>query len=90
MLYIDWPCFWKISTQDNTDVYFLKFLIWIQEKLNRALMVCQDKFDSAKLQQNKNNMLNDLESCVEHSIQDSIKTLPHLAEKLKASFSVNN
>lgn len=53
-------------------------------------MVCQDKFETAKLQQKKNNGLNDLESCVEHSIQDSIKTLPHLAEKLKASLSVNN
>ncbi|EXB88319.1 hypothetical protein L484_020387 [Morus notabilis] len=75
-----------VSAQQRVENEMAKF----QEKLNRALMVCQDKFDSAKLQQNKNNMLNDLESCVEHSIQDSIKTLPHLSEKLRASFSVNN
>lgn len=50
-------------------------------------MVCQDKYESAKLQQAKTTM-NDLESCVEQTTQDSIKTLPHLAEKLKASLSI--
>lgn len=53
-------------------------------------MVCQDKFESAKLQQVKTNALNDLESCVELTTQDSIKTLPHLAERLKASLYISN
>ncbi|PON57139.1 Protein FAM136A [Trema orientale] len=75
-----------VNAQQRVENEMAKF----QEKLNRALMVCQDKFEAAKLQQLKTNALNDLESCVEQSTQDSIKTLPHLAERLKASFSVNN
>ncbi|PON77961.1 Protein FAM136A [Parasponia andersonii] len=75
-----------VNAQQRVENEMAKF----QEKLNRALMVCQDKFEAAKLQQLKTNALNDLESCVEQSTQDSIKALPHLAERLKASFSVNN
>lgn len=53
-------------------------------------MVCQDKYDAAKFQQIKGNALNDLESCVQQTTDDSIKTLPLLAERLKASLSINH
>lgn len=54
-------------------------------------MVCQDKFETAKLQQIRGDAMKDLESCVEQSIDDSIKTqLPHLVNKMKASFHITN
>ncbi|XP_040999376.1 protein FAM136A-like isoform X1 [Juglans microcarpa x Juglans regia] len=56
-----------------------------QETMKRSLMVCQDKFEAAKLQK-KPDALNDLETCVDQSTQDGIKMLPHLAAKLKAAF----
>ncbi|KAG2664146.1 hypothetical protein I3760_16G066200 [Carya illinoinensis] len=56
------------------------------ERLNRSLMACQDKFEAAKLQK-KLSGLHELESCVDQSTQDNIKMLPHVAGKLKASFS---
>ncbi|XP_048321367.2 uncharacterized protein LOC107407395 [Ziziphus jujuba] len=71
-----------VNAQHTVENEMAKF----QEKLNRALMVCQDKYESAKLQ-NAKATLNDLESCVEQTTQDSIKTLPHLAQKLNASLS---
>ncbi|XP_074358721.1 uncharacterized protein LOC141698025 [Apium graveolens] len=60
-----------------------------QERLNRSLMVCQDKFESAKLQKIRTDATNDLESCVDQSVQDSINTLPHLVRRLKTSLSIN-
>lgn len=53
-------------------------------------MVCQDKFESAKLQKTGSDAINDLESCVNQSIDDSIKTLPHLVERLKNRFSIKD
>ncbi|WMV34108.1 hypothetical protein MTR67_027493 [Solanum verrucosum] len=61
-----------------------------EERLNRSLMVCQDKFESAKLQKNKSNATMELESCVDQSVHDSINVLPHLVDKLKASLGINN
>ncbi|CAA2993629.1 protein FAM136A-like [Olea europaea var. sylvestris] len=61
-----------------------------QERLNRSLMVCQDKFESAKVQQNRSDAMKDLESCVDHSVQDSIKTLPHLVGRMKASLLIKD
>ncbi|GER34161.1 hypothetical protein STAS_10344 [Striga asiatica] len=72
-----------------------------QEKLSRSLTVCQDKYESAKLQTNSNHSMQDLmlnrnqsmqnlESCVEQSVQDSINMMPHLAGKLKAYLSLND
>ena len=61
----------------------------MQEKLNRSLMVCQDKYETAK-QQNKPGELNDLESRVDQSTQDSIKMLPHLRERLKVETKNDN
>ncbi|KAM7486646.1 hypothetical protein LguiA_002655 [Lonicera macranthoides] len=62
----------------------------VEERLNRTLMVCQDKFESAKLQHIKTDAAKDLESCVNQSVEDSIKTLPHLVGRLKASLSIND
>ncbi|PSS35741.1 Protein FAM136A like [Actinidia chinensis var. chinensis] len=60
-----------------------------QERMNRSLMVCQDKFEAAKLQQLKTDALKDMESCVDQSVQESIQTLPHLVGKLKASLHIH-
>ncbi|KAG8375881.1 hypothetical protein BUALT_Bualt09G0005200 [Buddleja alternifolia] len=60
------------------------------EKLSRSLTVCQDKYESAKIRPNSNNAIKDLESCVDLSVQDSINTMPHLAGKLKAYFSIKD
>lgn len=53
-------------------------------------MVCQDKFESAKLQQNKTDAINELESCVNQSIEDNMKALPHLVGRMKASFNIGH
>ncbi|CAB4263198.1 unnamed protein product [Prunus armeniaca] len=74
-----------VTAQQRVEGEMARF----QERLSRALMVCQDKHDVAK-QQKATNTLNNLESCVEEATQESIKTLPHLAETLKASLSINS
>lgn len=51
-------------------------------------MVCQDKYEAAKLQ--RTEAMHDLVSCADQSIQESIKTLPHLANKLKASLGIRD
>ncbi|EEF37493.1 conserved hypothetical protein [Ricinus communis] len=61
-----------------------------RERLNRSLMVCQDKFETAKLQQIGSDAVNALESCVDQSIQDIINTLPHLVGRLKTSLSIRD
>ncbi|CAL9134517.1 unnamed protein product [Musa textilis] len=60
-----------------------------QERLNRSLMVCQDKFEAAKLQKIKTDAMTDLESCVNKAIDDSLGVLPHVVDRLKASLSIN-
>ncbi|CAK9146253.1 unnamed protein product, partial [Ilex paraguariensis] len=60
------------------------------ERLQRSLMVCQDKFEAAKLQQIRTDSMKDLELCVDQSIQDSITALPHLAARLKSSLTIND
>ncbi|XP_008800717.2 protein FAM136A [Phoenix dactylifera] len=60
-----------------------------QERMNRSLMVCQDKFEAAKLQQIKTSVMNDLESCVNQAIDENIKTLPHIVDRIKASVSIS-
>ncbi|KAI4356377.1 hypothetical protein L6164_000404 [Bauhinia variegata] len=71
------------NAQQLCDSELAKF----QEKLNRSLMVCQDKFESAKLQK-KPGAVNDMIACADESIEDGIKMLPHIANKLKASLGV--
>lgn len=50
-------------------------------------MVCQDKFEAAKLQQ-KAGATTDMISCADQAIQDSIKMLPILTNRLKSSFGI--
>ncbi|CAL4994778.1 unnamed protein product [Urochloa decumbens] len=60
-----------------------------QERLNRSLMVCQDKFEAAKLQKMKTDAAQELESCVNRSIDDSIRVLPHVVEQIKSSLKIS-
>ncbi|GJW29122.1 FAM136A-like protein [Tanacetum coccineum] len=59
-----------------------------QERLNRSLMVCQDKYEAAKLQK-KTGAMQDMESCVNLTIEDNVKSLPHMVAKLKASLAID-
>jgi hypothetical protein len=52
-------------------------------------MVCQDKYEGAKLQK-KTGAMNDMISCADQAIQDNIKMLPLLTNKLKASFGIRD
>ncbi|GAA0172582.1 hypothetical protein Leryth_025256 [Lithospermum erythrorhizon] len=61
-----------------------------QERLQRSLMVCQDKFETAKAQQIGMEATMSLESCVDQSIQDGIKTLPHIVQRLKNALSIQD
>ncbi|GKV36198.1 hypothetical protein SLEP1_g44353 [Rubroshorea leprosula] len=74
----------------NAQQHFENEMAKFQERLNRSLMVCQDKFEAAKLQRVGTEAINDLESCVNKSIEDNMKTLPHLVGRLKASFSISD
>ncbi|XP_038977228.1 protein virilizer homolog isoform X2 [Phoenix dactylifera] len=61
-----------------------------QEQMNRSLMVCQDKFEAAKLQQIKTSVMNDLESCINQAIDENIKTLPHIVDRIKVKESLDS
>ncbi|KAI9081586.1 hypothetical protein K1719_036472 [Acacia pycnantha] len=73
----------------NAQQKFDNEMAQFQERLQRALMVCQDKYEAAKMQK-KPGAMNDMVSCADQSIQDGIKMLPLLADKLKASLSVRD
>ncbi|KAK6914483.1 Protein of unknown function DUF842, eukaryotic [Dillenia turbinata] len=73
-----------LSAQNLVENEMAKF----QERLNRSLMVCRDKFESAKLQQLKTDATSELESCVDMAIQDGIRSMPHLVGRLKASLNI--
>ncbi|CAO2141241.1 unnamed protein product [Urochloa humidicola] len=60
-----------------------------QERLNRSLMVCQDKFEAAKLQKMKSDATQELESCVNRCIEDGIRVLPHVVDQIKSSLKIN-
>ncbi|XP_068662134.1 uncharacterized protein [Aristolochia californica] len=60
-----------------------------QERMKRSLMVCQDKYEAAKLQQFQRGAVNDMESCVDQAIKDSVQMLPHIVDRLKISFSMS-
>ncbi|KAA3454649.1 protein FAM136A-like protein [Gossypium australe] len=89
-------CKWEIvewnaiRSLDVLELNIYLSIIKLEERLNRSLMVCQDKFESAKLQQNKADAINELESCVNQSIEDNMKTLPHLVGRMKASFNIGH
>ncbi|KAJ4751372.1 Protein FAM136A [Rhynchospora pubera] len=60
-----------------------------QERMNRSLMVCQDRFENAKLQKIKTEAINELELCVSQAIDDSKRVLPHIADRIKSSLSMS-
>ncbi|KAG9446972.1 hypothetical protein H6P81_013100 [Aristolochia fimbriata] len=60
-----------------------------QERMNRALMVCQDKYEAAKLQHAQRGAVSDLETCVDQAIKDSLHMLPHIVDRLKVSLSIS-
>ncbi|KAJ8774828.1 hypothetical protein K2173_017274 [Erythroxylum novogranatense] len=74
----------------NAQQVFENEMARFQERLNRSLAVCQDKFETAKLQKVGSDAIPALESCVEQSIQDSLNSLPHLVKRLKTSFSIKD
>lgn len=53
-------------------------------------MVCQDKFEAAKLQKMRNEAANDLEQCVNKTVDDAVKTLPNLVERMKIALSTTD
>ncbi|KAM3270472.1 protein like [Capsicum chacoense] len=61
-----------------------------QEKMNRSLMVCQDKFKTATQQKNKSDAIKDMESCVDQSVQESFNSLPYLVGKFKVSLGITD
>lgn len=63
---------------------------YMQERMSRSLTVCQDKYEAAKLQPSSSNPRNDLESCVDLSVRESINLIPHVAGKLKAYLAIEN
>ncbi|CAA7405310.1 unnamed protein product [Spirodela intermedia] len=60
-----------------------------QERLQRALIVCQDKFEAAKLQQTKAAAMGSLESCVDRAINESIQVLPLVVDRLRSALSLS-
>jgi len=61
----------------------------VQEKMmSTSLMACLQKHGEAKLQQKAGAAL-DLVSCLDQSIQENIKFLPHI-NKLKAAFGISD
>ncbi|KAF7085560.1 hypothetical protein CFC21_088973 [Triticum aestivum] len=75
-----------LSANNVVETEMAKFQIG--RRLNRSLMVCQDKFEAAKLQKMKTDATNELESCVNRSIDDSIRVLPHLVEQIKSTINM--
>ncbi|AQK49653.1 uncharacterized protein LOC100276325 [Zea mays] len=60
-----------------------------QGMLNRSLRVCQDKFEAANLQKLKSDATRELESCVNRSIDDSLRVLPHVVDQIKSTLKIN-
>lgn len=53
-------------------------------------MVCQDKFEAAKLQKTRNEAVNDLEQCVNQTVDDAVKTFPNLIARMKKALSITD
>ncbi|VVB03277.1 unnamed protein product [Arabis nemorensis] len=74
----------------NAQNHFDNEMSLFQESLNRSLVVCQDKFEAAKLQKTRNEAVNDLEQCVNKTVDDAVKTLPNLVERMKKALSITD
>jgi len=64
-------------------------LIFAPCSRNGRIGHCRDKFEAAKLQKMKTDATQELESCVNRSIDDSIRVLPHVVEQMKSSLNIN-
>ncbi|XP_013635218.1 PREDICTED: protein FAM136A [Brassica oleracea var. oleracea] len=72
----------------NAQNHFDNEMSVFQERLNRSLVACQDKFEAAKLQRTRNEAVVGLEQCVNQTVDDAVKTLPSLVSKMKKALSV--
>lgn len=53
-------------------------------------MVCQDKFEAAKIQKTRNKAVNELEQCVNQTVDEAVKTLPNLITRMKKALSITD
>ncbi|KAJ4895332.1 hypothetical protein Rs2_22126 [Raphanus sativus] len=74
----------------KSQQYFEGEMAQFQERMNRSLMVCQDKFESSKLHKNRVDAAKDMEGCVNQSIEESLNTLPHIVQRMKTAFSIRD
>ncbi|KAF6156102.1 hypothetical protein GIB67_024072 [Kingdonia uniflora] len=74
-----------VNANNLVEMEMAKF----QERLQRSLMVCQDKYEAAKLHPDKSLAMGGLESCVDLAIQEGIQTLPYVVDKLKNTLSID-
>uniref|UniRef100_A0A1J3DWB8 Protein FAM136A n=1 Tax=Noccaea caerulescens TaxID=107243 RepID=A0A1J3DWB8_NOCCA len=74
----------------NSQQHFESEMAQFQERMNRSLMVCQDKFEASKLHKNRVDSAKYMESCVNQSIEDSLNTLPHIVQRMKTAFSIRD
>ncbi|AEC08577.1 hypothetical protein AtNW77_Chr2g0251741 [Arabidopsis thaliana] len=74
----------------KSQQYFENEMAQFQERLNRSLVVCQDKFEASKLQKIRPEAVNEMESCVHKSIEENLNTLPHIVQRMKTAFNITN
>ncbi|CAN8295426.1 unnamed protein product [Cochlearia groenlandica] len=74
----------------NSQQHFEREMAQFQERMNRSLMVCQDKYEASKLHKNRGDAAKDMESCVNQSIEESLSTLPHIVQRMKTAFSIRD
>ena len=65
------------------------FSSFFQERMTRSVMVCQDKFQAAKLQKMKTDATQELESCINRTVDDGIRVLPHVVEQIKTTINMD-
>ncbi|CAH2059891.1 unnamed protein product [Thlaspi arvense] len=74
----------------KSQQHFENEMAQFQERLNRSLMVCQDRFEAAKLQKIRPEAVNEMESCVHKAIEENLNTLPHIVQRMKTAFNIAN
>uniref|UniRef100_A0A1J3G3M0 Protein FAM136A n=1 Tax=Noccaea caerulescens TaxID=107243 RepID=A0A1J3G3M0_NOCCA len=74
----------------KSQQHFENEMALFQERLNRSLMVCQEKFEAAKLQKIRPEAVNEMESCVHKSIEENLNTLPHVVQRMKTAFNISS
>ncbi|XP_009144052.1 protein FAM136A [Brassica rapa] len=74
----------------KSQQHFENEMAQFQERLNRSLVVCQDKFEAAKLQKIRPEAVNEMERCVHKAIEENLNTLPHIVQRMKTAFNIAN